>query len=106
MSCDTCFVALSTTHTVIKFVDDVGPVGDSAMGVCQEAVGVVTCSYQSQKESDYTVWDAAGKIIGTIDECLKIHARWQFGGKTFLVALDLFLPIGICLTTIGSAKHG
>jgi|GEM_PF-3631501 hypothetical protein len=105
-SCDTCFVALSASHTATKFVEGAGPVGDSAMGVCQEAIGIVTCIYQSQSGSGYTNWDCAGNIIGPIDECLKFMIEGSPYLQTALVTLDFFLPVGTCVTTCGSAVHG
>ncbi|MCB9774100.1 MAG: hypothetical protein H6750_07195 [Nitrospiraceae bacterium] len=105
-SCDTCFVAFSTTHTATEFVDGAGPVGDTAIGVCQEAVGVVTCIYQSQAGSGYTGWDASGNVIGPINESLKFMLECSPVIVTVLICLDLVLPIGVCVTTCMSAEDG
>ncbi|HNP31546.1 MAG TPA: hypothetical protein PKK23_21045, partial [Nitrospirales bacterium] len=105
-SCDACFVALSTTHTATEFVDGAGPVGDTAIGVCQEAVGIVTCIYQSQSGSGYSGWDAAGNVIGPIDESLKFMLDCGPEIQTVLICLDLILPIGVCVTTCKSAGEG
>ncbi len=37
LTCDTGFTALSATHTLTKFVDTAGPIGDTAIGICWEA---------------------------------------------------------------------
>jgi hypothetical protein len=106
LTCDFCFVALSATHTLTKFVDQAGPVGDSAIGVCWEAVGVVACVEQSKSGSGYTNWDCANDIIQPLDESLKFLLDCGDEAVVFLQAADLVLGIGTMVTVCGAAANG
>jgi hypothetical protein len=106
LCCDTAFVALSSTHTLTKFVDGVGPVGDTAMGICEEAVGVVACIYQSKSDSGYTPWDCSASVIAPIDEGLKFLLDCGDDAVIFLQGCDIVLGIGTMVTVCGAARNG
>lgn len=68
---DTSFVACSQTRALTEFVENVGPLIDSTVGVGAEAIGVVTCIYQSQSGSGYSGVDAAESVVVPISGMLR-----------------------------------
>ncbi len=103
--CDAAFVALSSSHTLTKFVDTAGPAADTAAGLLQEAFGVVACTYMNGS-AEYTDWDIAGNVIGPIASCLRFLIACGDDAVVFLQGTDIVVATGTMVTVCGVAKNG
>ncbi|GJL69842.1 MAG: hypothetical protein NPIRA06_24770 [Nitrospirales bacterium] len=102
LSCDTCFVALGATNTLTEFVEVVGPTADTALGICEEACGVVACIYQSDSGS-YSGWDCTLDIVSPISESLRFMLSCGQEAATFLMVADTVLYLGTMAVSIPAA---